>query len=128
MSDPVAAVVEILDAQLGVPVYGASFRGEPPGALVRASGGGSLTIGFLPSVDATVDVRVYHDSDWEASKVDRQVRNLLHNVQDVSTSHGLVRWCALSGGPNQLQESDTGWPLVLTTWQVYGDFFAIEEE
>ena len=122
MADAAAAVVELLDDVLAVPVYGGSFRGSPPGVLVRASGGGVLAAGWMPTVDVRVDVRAYGDTDWEAAEIDRQAAVLLHNVRSTDTGHGLIRWCRIEGGPNQIRESDTGWTAVLSTWQVYGDW------
>jgi len=122
VSDPVAAVVDLLDDELDVPVYGASFRGEPPGVLVRAVGGGALVAGYMPTVDARLDVRVYGESDWQAAEVDRQASRLMHALRYQATEHGSVHWCRLEGGPTQARDSDTDWPTVLSSWQVYGDW------
>lgn len=123
-NDPVAALVTYLDSQLDVPVYGATFQGTPPGVLVRSAGGGTLAQGYMPTVDARLDVRCYHDTDWQAAELDRQVAVLLHHLDSEVTTQGTIRWCRTAGGPNQLRETDTNWPASLTSWQVYGDWLA----
>lgn len=123
-NDPVAAVREYLDAHLDVPVYGATFDGTPPGVLVRSAGGGNLAAGYMPTVDARLDVRSYHETDWQAAQLDRQVAVLLHHLDHEATSQGTIRWCRTAGGPNQMRESQTNWPLSMTTWQTFGDWLA----
>lgn len=122
MPDPVAAVVAYLNEQMDAAVYGATFQGQPPGGLVRSAGGGLLAQGFMPSVDVRLDVRWYHDTDWQAAELDRQSSRLLHVVRNARTDHGTIRWCRIVGGPNQLRDGQTSWPMTLTTWQVYGDW------
>lgn len=122
MSDPVAAVVGLLDEHLDVPVYGATFQGEPPGVLVRAVGGGALAAGYMPTVDARLDVLTYGESDWQAAEVDRDAARFLHALRYQTTAHGSVHWCRLEGGPTQARDTQTGWPTVLSSWQVYGDW------
>lgn len=127
MADPVAALVAYLNDQMTVDVYGATFQGNPPGGLVRSAGGGQLAQGYMPTVDARLDVRWYHDTDWEAAELDRQAARLLHHVRNVDTAHGRIRWCRIAGGPTQLRDGQTGWPMALTSWQVYGDWLAPPE-
>lgn len=124
MNDPVAAVAEILKAELDVPVAGGSFTGSPPGVLVRAAGGGALVAGYMPTIDARLDVRCWHNSDWEATNVATQIARTLHQLRDRQTGHGRVRWCKVEGWVSQLREPDTGWHAALSTWQVYGDWLS----
>ena len=135
MADPVAALVAYLNSELnalsdtysdvyGATVYGGSFQGQPPGVLVRASGGGLLASGYMPTVDARVDVRCYHHTDWQTAQLDRMIAYLLHRIDHVATDHGVIRWCRLAGGPNQLRESQTRWPVMMSAWQVYGDWLS----
>ena len=123
MNDPVAALVEYLNSHMDVTVYGASFQGSPPGGLVRASGGGALTSGYMPSVDVRIDVRFYAATDFQAWAYDRHATRLLHLIRNEATTHGVIRWCRIAGGPNQAVDTQTSWPMVLSSWQVYGDWF-----
>ena len=124
MNDPVAALAEILNAELDVPVVGGSFTGTPPAVLVRAAGGGTLGSGYMPTIDARIDIRCWHDTDWEAMGLASQIARLLHQLRDRQTGHGRVRWCRVEGFMSQLREPDTGWHAVLFTWQVYGDWLS----
>lgn len=130
MADSAAALREVL---LAADVAGGrvdagslhSADGMPTDTvLLRAAGGGVLAAGWMPTVDARVDVRSYAATDWEATQLDRQVARLLNGLRHEHTGHGRILWCRFAGGPTQAREPDTDWPLVLSTWQVYGDWLA----
>lgn len=127
MADVVAAVVAALDDELTLDrIYGARLpkteaQNMPRKAIVvRASGGGQLASGWMPTVDGRIDLRCYGATPYEAAELSGEASVALHGISDVATDHGRILWCALSGGATQLTEPDTNWDLVLTTWQVYG--------
>jgi hypothetical protein len=122
VNDPVAALVEFLNEELDITVYGGSFQGSPPGGLVRASGGSAMTAGYRPTVDVRLDVRFYAATDFQAWAYERHATRLLHAIRNQETGHGTIRWCRIAGGPTQAVDTQTSWPMVLSSWQVYGDW------
>lgn len=127
--DAVAATVDLLDGLAAGRVFGARLpqaqvQHMPRAAIVvRAAGGaGTFGGGYLPVVDDRVDVRAYGETPWEASQLAEEASRLLHAIRDVQTVHGRVLWCRRGGGPVDVTETQTGWDLVLTSWQVFGEW------
>ena len=128
-NDAVAAVVELLADLAGGRVYGGKLprsEGEhmPREAIVvRAAGGaGTFGGGYMPTIDDRVDVRCYGATDWEAKQLSHAASRRLHRVDDAQTAYGRVFWARRGGGATDVTETETGWPLTLTSWQVYGDW------
>lgn len=129
--DAVAAVVAILSESPAVErCFGGGLPTKEAGSMPRAAvvvrdaGGGSLAAGYLPTVDGRLDVSCYGATEWEAKQLAGAVNRILHHLKPTSTDYGRVLWCKHGGGPSDLAAPGTGWPLVLTTWQVYGDWLA----
>lgn len=130
-NDPVAATVDFLtDAGLaagrvwGVALPGSETANMPRRAIVvRAAGGtGSAGGGYLPTVDERVDVRCYGEDPWDAKELANQAGRLLHYAGDEQTAHGRIISATRSGGTSDITETDTGWPLALTSWLVLGNW------
>jgi len=130
--NPVAAVVELLRPHVpGARVYGGRLpRAEHAhmpreAVVVRAAGSpGTFGGGDLPTVDNRVDVRCYGATELEAGDLAAALGVVLHTVREARTAHGRVLWIARSGGPTDVTEPDTTWPLTLTSWQVMGEWLA----
>lgn len=128
MPDASAAIAHLLvDAGLASgrvwrPVLGAGEASLMPrdNIIVRRTGGGNLSQGFLPATDQRLDIRCYASSHADAITLERSVTLLLHQLRDVDTPYGRVLWCRLSGGAVDQVEADTSWPYCMTVWQVYG--------
>lgn len=86
----------------------------------RAGGSTALQGGYLPTVDHRVDIRSYGPDAADAGALDAQIAQILHHLRDTTTDHGRIIWCRTAGGPSDLLEPDTRWPLTLSSWQVYG--------
>lgn len=93
--------------------------------VLRRSGGGALQSGYMPTIDIRVDVRCYGVNDVEANELGSQVSRILHNVRDVTTPAGRVMWCRTAGAVADQNEPSTGWPVTLSSWQVYGPFLTV---
>ncbi len=126
MADAATAIAHVLSDNGFVNVFRPrmplSFAQQMPAraVVVRRVGGGVLQAGYKPTVDVRVDVRVYGTDAVDAgNEADRLVR-LLHNLRSTVTPAGFVMWCKLSGGVSDQVESQTDWPFVLSSWQVYG--------
>lgn len=128
MPDASAAVAQLLvdagiaDGRVWRPVMPQAEAQFMPrrNVIVRRTGGGLRTQGFMPSTDQRVDVRCYGMSPADTIEVERQVTVLLHRLRDVETPYGRIMWCRLSGGAVDQVEGTTSWPFSLTSWQVYG--------
>lgn len=125
----VAAVVELLSGLAAGRVYGVKLPADqiehmPREAIVvRAAGGaGFFGGGYLPTVDDRADVRCYGATSWEAHQLSTAAGLILHQVREETTSQGRVMWARRGGGPNDVTETQTGWELVLTSWQVMGEW------
>lgn len=128
-NDAVASVVVLLADLASGRVYGGKLPKDqtehmPREAIVvRAAGGaGTFGGGYMPTIDDRVDVRCYGDTAWVAKQLAKAASKRLHRARDVQTTHGRIGWARRGGGPSDVTESQTGWPLVLTSWQVFGDW------
>lgn len=136
-NDAVAAVVQLLVGAglAGGRVFGGSLPQEenehmPRAAVVVRDAGGAGTFGggYLPTVDDRVDVRCYAASEYAAKQLSVAVSLVLHRARDFTTGHGRVLWARRAGGPVAVRETQTGWELNLTSWQVYGTWLDDDEE
>lgn len=130
-NDAVAAVAELLGDLAEGRVYGGKLKGDqtphmPRRAIVvrGAGGAGTLGGGYMAEVDDRVDVRCYGADAWDAHQLAGAASRRLHRARDVRTANGRIIWARRSGGISDVTETDTSWPLTLTTWQVLGDWLA----
>jgi hypothetical protein len=131
-ADPIQAIRTLLlaDATVAALVGTRGWGGELPpssvagmpraGFLVRSAGGGAMGTGdYLSTTDARVDVFCYGGTPHEANALYRAVRHALRYLRRTVQNTTVLYWAKESGGPNSLRESDTEWPLTLSSWQVY---------
>jgi len=131
--DPVEAIVAFLAADATVAalvnsrVYGvelpqSQIQSMPRKSIVvRRSGGGGLSAGDRSRVGLSLprmDVFSYGETPYQASRVDLAAYGALKQM--VANNQGACRLLdtQLAGGPIDLREPDTQWPLVFRSYLV----------
>lgn len=129
MNDPTPTVVAYLDARLAADVYGgrlpASAVDTRPSdtVVVRFDGNpGSFGRGYQTYGDVRIDIRCLGATDIAAVALNQQVvtelKALRRHVGDDGT---VVHWAQPAGGGGLSEDPDTGWPQVLSSWQLLID-------
>lgn len=129
MNDPTATVVAYLDARLAADVYGGrlpatAVQTDPADAVVVRFGGypGSFGRGYQTYGDSRIDIRSLAATDIAAVALDAQVHRELKSLRRHTGSDGtVVHWAQPAGGGGLSEDPDTGWPQVLSTWQLLID-------
>jgi hypothetical protein len=128
--DPVSAVMAYLAADSDIAALAGArvFGGElpeteatsmPRGAIVvRESGGGFLGAEWQEYGDVRLDVITYGAIVDDASDLARAVRRRLKAMTRNVSETALLHWAKPDGGALPLRDPDTGWPYVVSSWQV----------
>lgn len=132
ITDPIAALIRFLklDADtidmVGTRIFGAELpdaenTSMPRAAVVlRNSGGGLMPISssYVPINDIRVDAYAYGATPNQAFRVYRCLAGALKQMHRNQQGRTVIYWARTSGGPSNLVEPNTEWPLTLSSWQV----------
>lgn len=136
MADPVAALVEILKADIDVAALTGAFvfGGELPAAVtadmprraivLRASGGSSLTANsFVEHDTQRIDLFAFGATPLDAGQLADLAALKFRRVQRIVSASTLVHWVKSAGGYSSGREPVTEWPRAFRSFQV---FYALE--
>jgi len=94
----------------------------PHKAISIYRSGGPEDSGYSETTYERLDLKCWGDTPREAMRVHSEVQNFLKafTPRNVSTPDGVMRLFNFvrSGGPNELRDPDTDWPLVWSSWLV----------
>ena len=130
IQDHVTAVQEYLKADsditalVGTRVFGIELPESetdnmPRKAIVIKQSGGDGSRGYLEHSANRMDVFCYGETPYEARKVRREVYDVLKQLDRTVINSTLVHWVNPSGGPLDLRDPDTQWPVVFESFQVF---------
>lgn len=112
-------------AAVGSRVYGAELPpsetdAQPRAAIVvRYAGGlGQYGRGWQQWGDRRIDTLCYGADPAAAGGVFNALHPAMKQLEREAYADVLLHWARQAGGPLQLRDPDTNWPLVLSTWQV----------
>jgi len=134
MIDTLHAVVDLLAGNTAVAalvvkrVYGAELPEFTPheGTLmprkcIVAKYAGSGRLGendYLPIHEPRIDLLCYGETPYEADRVRRSTYKVMKELKRKVQGDVVLFRATHSGGPVQLRDGDTGWPLIVESWLI----------
>ena len=130
IQDHVTAVVEYLKADgdivalVGTRVFGIELPetetdNMPRKAIVVKQSGGDGSRGYLEHSTPRMDVFCYGETPYQARTVRREVYDVLKQLIRTVTDSTLIHSISPEGGPLDLRDPDTQWPVVFESYQVF---------
>ncbi len=130
IQDHVTAVQEYLKADVdivalvGTRVFGIELpelesNFMPRKAIVIKQSGGLGSGGYLEHSSSRMDVFCYGETPYQARTVRREVYNVLKQLIRTVVDSTLIHSISPEGGPLDLRDPDTQWPVVFESYQVY---------
>ena len=134
ITDGLKAIIDILKANaaitslvstrvFGVELPQAEAASMPRKAIViQPSGGGAFPVGsrdFVEHSTMRFDVFCYGETAFEAEKVRREVYDVLKQLKRTIINSVLVHWINPAGGLFALRDSDTDWPAMFQSHEMF---------
>lgn len=140
MTDVVGALAAYLKADSGVAalagtrVYGGELARNqieqmPRTAVVlKPSGGGLLGRAYQEYGDRRIDIDCYGATPRDGETLYLAVYRSLKQLRRTVSSGVLLHWALASSAGVTARDTDTDWPLTLSSWQVLASEVPIEED
>ena len=130
IQDHVTAVMEYLKADsdivalVGTRVFGIELpeletNFMPRKAIVIKQSGGDGSGGYLEHSSPRIDIFCYGETPHQARTVRREVFDVLKQLIRTVTDSTLINSISPEGGPLDLRDPDTQWPVVFESYQVF---------
>lgn len=129
--DPIYGLVGYLAADAGVSALVGTrvFGGELPrsengsmprqAVVVQPAGGGIMGLAYQDYGDFRVDVSCYGATPLDAWALYLAVHSALKSLRREVSHSALLHWARPSSKGLSGRDTDTDWPLVISSWQVF---------
>jgi len=91
----------------------------PRKAIVVKQSGGLGSRSYMQHSSPRIDIFCYGETPYQARTVRRQVYEVLQQLIRTVTNSTLIHSISPEGGPLDLRDPDTSWPVVFESYQVF---------